>query len=68
MIVLGTGIVVADRDGRDDDDDEIPDKVMNRKTGEQLSFSNCASCHKRALQGSYNEHEIDVPGIGRWDD
>ncbi|WP_316364477.1 hypothetical protein [Candidatus Thiodiazotropha sp. CDECU1] len=33
-----------------------------------LSFSNCDSCHKRALQGSYNEHEIDIPGIGRWDD
>lgn len=48
--------------------DEIPYQVMNRKTGEQLSFSNCDTCHKRALQGSYNEHEIDIPGIGRWDD
>jgi mono/diheme cytochrome c family protein len=48
--------------------DEIPYKVMNRKTGEQLSFSNCDACHKRALQGSYNEHEIDIPGFGRWDD
>jgi mono/diheme cytochrome c family protein len=48
--------------------DEIPDKVMNRNTGEPLSFSNCDSCHKRALQGSYSEHEIDIPGIGRWDD
>lgn len=36
--------------------------------GDQLSFSNCDSCHKRALQGSYDEHEIDIPGIGRWDD
>jgi mono/diheme cytochrome c family protein len=48
--------------------DEIPYRVMNGNAGEELSFSNCDSCHKRALQGSYNEHEIDIPGIGRWDD
>ncbi|MEW8027610.1 MAG: hypothetical protein AB2792_06705 [Candidatus Thiodiazotropha sp.] len=48
--------------------DEIPYTVMNKKTGEQLSFSNCDTCHRRAMQGSYNEHEIDIPGIGRWED
>ncbi|MCU7943090.1 MAG: diheme cytochrome c [Candidatus Thiodiazotropha sp. (ex Cardiolucina cf. quadrata)] len=47
---------------------EIPYSVRNRKSGEKLSFSNCDSCHKKALQGSYNEHEINIPGIGRWDD
>lgn len=48
--------------------DEIPERVMNRKTGEKLSFSNCDACHKRALQGSYDEHEINIPGVGPWDD
>ncbi|MEW8523919.1 MAG: diheme cytochrome c [Candidatus Thiodiazotropha endolucinida] len=47
---------------------EIPYSVRNRKSGEKLTFSNCDSCHKKALQGSYNEHEIIIPGIGRWDD
>ncbi|MES9975140.1 diheme cytochrome c [Candidatus Thiodiazotropha sp. LNASS1] len=47
---------------------EIPYSVRNKNSGEKLSFSNCDSCHKKALQGSYNEHEINIPGIGRWDD
>ncbi|MBT3012870.1 MAG: diheme cytochrome c [Candidatus Thiodiazotropha sp. (ex Lucina pensylvanica)] len=47
---------------------EIPYSVRNKKSGEKLTFSNCDSCHKKALQGSYNEHEINIPGIGRWDD
>ncbi|MFC1315895.1 MAG: cytochrome C [gamma proteobacterium symbiont of Clathrolucina costata] len=47
---------------------EIPYSVRNKKSGEKLTFSNCDSCHKKALQGSYNEHEIIIPGIGRWDD
>jgi mono/diheme cytochrome c family protein len=48
--------------------DEIPSSVMNKQNGDKLSFSNCDSCHKRAMQGSYDEHEIDIPGVGRWDD
>ncbi|MBT3043715.1 MAG: diheme cytochrome c [Candidatus Thiodiazotropha sp. (ex Codakia orbicularis)] len=47
---------------------EIPYSVRNKKSDEKLTFSNCDSCHKKALQGSYNEHEINIPGIGRWDD
>ncbi|MEW8099819.1 MAG: cytochrome C [Candidatus Thiodiazotropha endolucinida] len=47
---------------------EIPYSVSNKNSSEKLSFSNCDSCHKKALQGSYNEHEINIPGIGRWDD
>jgi mono/diheme cytochrome c family protein len=47
--------------------DEIPPEIM-QKGDEKLSFTNCDSCHTRAMQGSYNEHEIDIPGVGRWDD
>ncbi|MFA5082224.1 MAG: diheme cytochrome c [Hydrogenophilaceae bacterium] len=32
------------------------------------SAANCAACHKGADQGRYGEREIDVPGMGRWED
>jgi hypothetical protein len=32
------------------------------------SFSRCDACHAGAARGSYNEHEVRIPGIGRWDD
>jgi hypothetical protein len=46
---------------------EIPPRILQQE-GNELSFVNCDSCHTRALQGSYNEHEIRIPGIGRWED
>lgn len=47
--------------------DEISPKML-RNSGEKIMFSNCDTCHTQALQGSYNEHEIKIPGYGRWDD
>ena len=46
---------------------EIPSRFVdsNQKVG---SFSNCAACHKQAETGSYNEHEVMIPDVGRWDD
>lgn len=46
---------------------EIPQRFVagNKQVG---SFSNCAACHKQAESGSYNEHEVTIPGVGRWDD
>jgi hypothetical protein len=32
------------------------------------SFSNCELCHTRAAQGSYNEHQVKVPGFASWED
>lgn len=32
------------------------------------SPANCAACHRGAEQGRYGEREIDIPGIGRWED
>ncbi|MEJ2610597.1 MAG: cytochrome C [Candidatus Thiodiazotropha sp.] len=46
---------------------KIPVSVLNNK-GEKISFANCDSCHTRAMQGSFNEHEIRIPGVGRWED
>lgn len=47
--------------------DEIPAHMItaNPKVG---SLSNCNACHQRAEQGSFNEHEIRIPGYGKWDD
>jgi hypothetical protein len=46
---------------------EVPPRILQQAEN-KLSFANCDNCHTRALQGSYNEHEIRIPGIGRWDD
>ena len=46
---------------------EIPPRILHQE-GRELSFANCDNCHTRALQGSYNEHEIRIPGVGRWED
>jgi hypothetical protein len=32
------------------------------------SLSRCSACHTRAETGSYNEHEVEIPGYGRWED
>ena len=31
------------------------------------SFSNCELCHTQAAQGSYNEHQVKVPGFSNWE-
>jgi len=47
--------------------DEIPTRMVtgNPKVS---SFSNCNACHIKAEQGSFNEHDVRIPGYGRWDD
>ena len=32
------------------------------------SFSRCGACHRRAEQGVFNEHEVRIPGYGRFND
>ncbi len=47
--------------------DELTSKMVedNPDVG---SFSNCDTCHTQAMQGSFNEHQVRIPGYGRWDD
>lgn len=47
--------------------DEIPRRMVqdNTRVG---SFSNCDACHTRAMEGSFDEHQVRIPGFGRWDD
>ncbi len=46
---------------------EIPARAVkgNPKVG---SLANCAACHTRADAGSFSEHEVNIPGYGRWED
>ncbi len=46
---------------------ELPDRMV-KNNPEVRSFSNCELCHARAAQGSYNEHQVKVPGYAGWDD
>jgi hypothetical protein len=46
---------------------ELPPSMV-RDNAEIGSFSRCEVCHPGAEQGSYNEHEVRIPGVGRWDD
>ena len=47
--------------------DEIPQRMVvgNAKV---KSFSQCSACHTKAEQGQFNEHDVNIPGYGRWDD
>ncbi|MCG7901458.1 diheme cytochrome c [Candidatus Thiodiazotropha endoloripes] len=47
--------------------DQIAPRMLYNN-GDKIQFSNCDSCHTRAMQGAFNEHEIKIPGFGRWDD
>lgn len=46
--------------------DEIPLRfIKDERIG---SFSNCVACHVSAEKGIYDEDDVRIPGVGRWDD
>jgi len=47
--------------------DEIPQRLIkgNAKVG---SRANCIACHKGATKGYFNEHGVNIPGYGPWED
>jgi len=47
--------------------DEIPQRMVT-KNPKVKSFSQCDACHAKAEQGLFNEHEVNIPGFGQWDD
>jgi len=47
--------------------DEIP-KSMVSENPQVKSFSQCNACHAKAEQGLFNEHDVRIPGFGKWDD
>ncbi len=46
---------------------EIPSRFI-RNNDQIRSLSQCDACHINAATGSFNEHQIRIPGIGRWED
>lgn len=46
---------------------EIPQKLY-KDNPEVKSLSYCNRCHVKAGEGSFNEHEVNIPGVGRWED
>jgi hypothetical protein len=46
---------------------ELPSRMV-KGNDKVRSFSNCDLCHTRAAQGSYNEHQVKIPGFRNWDD
>jgi len=47
--------------------DEIPQRMVTENP-KVNSFSQCNACHAKAEQGYFNEHEVNIPGFGQWDD
>ena len=47
--------------------DEIPLRLVRDNPGVG-SFSRCETCHGAAEQGRFNEDQVRIPGVGRWDD
>jgi hypothetical protein len=47
--------------------DEVPMRLVsgNPKIG---SFSNCQACHVGAARGDFDEDDVRIPGVGRWED
>jgi len=47
--------------------DEIPGRYIkgNDKVG---SLSQCNACHQNAEKGWFDEDDVVIPGVGRWDD
>ncbi len=46
---------------------EMPQRLVGGNP-EVRSFSQCDACHRGADDGIYDEDEIVIPGVGRWDD
>lgn len=46
---------------------EIPPQLVTGNP-QVKSLSQCQACHRQAEAGSFNEHEIDIPGYGRVED
>ncbi len=46
--------------------DEIPSRYIrgNVKVG---SLSQCNACHRGAERGNFDEDNVSIPGVGRWD-
>ena len=47
--------------------DEVPARYV-KDNPEVKSFSHCAACHRSADKGVFDEHAVEIPGYGRFED
>ncbi len=47
--------------------DEIPSKYIDGNN-RVSSLSQCNACHQEAERGQFDEDNVNIPGVGRWDD
>ncbi len=47
--------------------DEIPSRFI-RSNDKVKSLSQCNACHRSAERGYFDEDDVVIPGVGRWDD
>ena len=47
--------------------DEIPPGLI-RDNDKINSLSQCNACHQKAERGQFDEDDVYIPGVGRWDD
>lgn len=45
---------------------EVPKRAL-KPQGQVGSLTDCSACHTRAKEGSFQEREIQIPGMGRWE-
>lgn len=69
MVLQGGAVPARITGGRlfRDEHDEIPPHMV-ADNPEIRSFANCDACHTRAAAGSFEDHQVIIPGYGRWDD
>ncbi|MDX8394828.1 MAG: diheme cytochrome c [Mariprofundaceae bacterium] len=48
--------------------DEIPHKRLILDNAKVGSAANCIACHTGAEKGQFNEHGVNIPGYGVWED
>lgn len=46
---------------------EVPARMV-KDNAQVKSFAACGKCHTAADKGSYNEHEVNIPGFGKFED
>lgn len=46
---------------------EVPERMV-KGNNQVKSFAACAKCHTAADKGSYDEHEVNIPGFGKYED
>ncbi len=64
---MGNPLRITDTPYFINEHNEIPAKMW-KDNPKVKSLSYCDRCHANAEAGSFNEHNVNIPGFGKWDD